>query len=107
MNHLRQILSRFGQDKALVAAEDAFYFRELTLCLTVASGKRPPLTALPPLLSRLATEPSSARNKLARAAFFVLLSALPNKKARALLAYRMQVGHRSTLGFVRELVAWG
>jgi glycosyltransferase involved in cell wall biosynthesis len=104
MEHLRSIMLRLGLDQKLVAPRNAFYFRDRQLCLDVASGRRPRLTALPGLLSKLAYEPYSPKNKVAMALFFFLCFVMPNERARALLAYRLKTGSRSALGLAREIV---
>jgi hypothetical protein len=38
------------------------------------------------------------------AGFYFLASVLPNEKGKALLAYRLKTGHRSVLGFAKELL---
>nr|WP_244549236.1 glycosyltransferase [Bradyrhizobium canariense] len=106
MEHLRRIVDRLGFDQELVDSRDAFYFRERKLCLDIMSGQRPRLTALPRLLVKLADEPFSAKNKFAMGLFFFLSSVLPNDRAKALLAYRLKTGHRSMLGFAKEIVGW-
>jgi glycosyltransferase involved in cell wall biosynthesis len=104
MEHLRAILRRLRPDLETVEPRDTFYYREHQLFLDIASGHRPRLIALPGLLVKLAGEPSSAKNRLALAAFFCLVSILPNKVRNTLLAYRLKTGHRSILGFAKEVV---
>jgi glycosyltransferase involved in cell wall biosynthesis len=104
MEHLRAIIRRLNPDLELVDSRKAFYFREHKFCLDIASGQRPPLTALPGLLFTLMGEPFSIKNKLAMAVFFSLASVLPNDRAKALLAYRLKTGHRSALGFAKEII---
>jgi glycosyltransferase involved in cell wall biosynthesis len=106
MEHLRAIVRRLRLEQELVDSRDAFYFRERKLCLDIMSGRRPRLTGLPGLLSKLADEPYPAKNKLAMALFFLLSSVLPNDKAKVLLAYRLKTKHRSMLGFARDIVGW-
>jgi len=106
MEHLRAIIRRLQPDQELVNPREAFYFRERMFCLEIASGQRPRLTALPELLSNLVGEPFSAKNKAAMAAFFILASVLPNDRGKALLAYRLKSGHRSALGFAKEIIGW-
>jgi hypothetical protein len=62
------------------------------------------LRALPGLLPKLAGQSFSAKNKVAMAAFFLLGSLTPNRKGMGLLAYRLKTGHRSALGFVKEMI---
>jgi glycosyltransferase involved in cell wall biosynthesis len=106
MEHLRAIIRRLNPDLELVDPREAFYFREHKFCLDIASGQRPRLTALPGLLFKLVGEPFSAKNKVAMAAFFFLASVLPNDRGKALLAYRLKTGHRSALGFAKEIIGW-
>ncbi len=107
MEHLRLIVERLGLEQQLINPHDAFYCRERQLCLDVISGRRPRLSALPGLLSKLALEPFSAKNKLAMALFFFLSSVLPNGRARMLLAYRLKTGQRSALGLAKTIFGSG
>jgi|SRR5450755_4173681 hypothetical protein len=106
MQHLGAIIRRLAPGQELVDPRRTFYFREHKFCLDIASGQRPQLTALPGLLSELGGGPFSAKNKIAMAVFFSLGTVLPNHGGRALLAYRLKTGHRSILGFAKELVGW-
>lgn len=101
--HLRAIIKDLKPDRKLVDPSETFYFREHRFYLDIASGRRASWKAVPGLISRLMAEPFSAKNKIALAAFFCLASALPNNGAKALLAYRLKTGHRSAIGFVKEL----
>lgn len=103
MEHLRVIIRRLPLDARLVDARKTFYFLERTFWLDIASGKRPPMMALPRRIFTLAGQPFSLKNKIAIAAFFVLGSVLPCDKSKALLAYRLRSGHRSAFGFAREI----
>lgn len=107
MEHLRLIAQRLGLVQQLVEPHDAFYCRERQLCLDIVSGRRPRLGALPGLLSKLALEPFSAKNKFAMALFFFLSSLLPNERAKMLLAYRLKAGPRSALGFAKAIFGSG
>jgi glycosyltransferase involved in cell wall biosynthesis len=104
MEHLRAIVGRLKPDQELVDPHKAFYFRDRKFCLDIASGQRPRLTALPGLLSKLVGQPFSAKNKVGMAVFFLLASLLPNDRGKALLAYRLKTGHRSALGFAKEII---
>lgn len=88
----------------LVDPSDTYYFLERKLCLDVVFGRRPRLSALPKLLAELLREPLSVRDKCAMTAFFLLVSLLPNKGVKALLAYRSRSGRRSALGLARQLI---
>jgi glycosyltransferase involved in cell wall biosynthesis len=107
MEHLRLIIERLGLKETPVNPRDAFYFRERQLCLDIVSGRRPRLTALPGLLSKLVLEPLSTKQKFAMALFFFLSSVLPNERARILLAYRLRTGQRSALGFAKAIFGPG
>jgi glycosyltransferase involved in cell wall biosynthesis len=106
MRHLGEIVRRVKPGNKLVDPRKTFYYREHKLFFDVASGQRPQLTALPGLLSKLAGETLSAKSKLALALFFCLASVLPNARSKALLAYRLKTGHRTALGFVKEVFGW-
>src|ERR1700761_4661509 len=107
MEHLCLIIDRLGLEEKPVNPRDAFYCRERQLCLDILSGRRPRLTTLPGLLSKLALEPYPAKRKFAMALFFLLSSVLPNKRAKTLLAYRLKAGHRSALGFAKAFFGPG
>lgn len=106
MEHLREILLRLTPAQELVDPQETFYFREHKFYLEIASGQRPRLTALVGLFSKLVGEPLSLKDTAAMAAFFFLASVLPNDGAKTLLAYRLKTGHRSILGFAREIIGW-
>lgn len=105
MEHLKAVLRRLGRDEDLFDPRDVFVTRERAFCLAVASGRRPPASSLPPLVARLAREAMPTKSKLGMAAFFVMASLLPKRRAKALLNYRFRVGDRSARGFLRTLVA--
>lgn len=100
LEHLRTILARLNPGQRLVSAQDTFYFRERSFCLSLARGRRPPLARLPALLVQLVVQDYSPRNKLAMATFFILGACLPRKRGQALLAYRFMVGRRSIEGLL-------
>jgi glycosyltransferase involved in cell wall biosynthesis len=106
MEHLRTIIRRLKPDQELFDPRDIFYFRERKFYLEIASGQRPRLTALPGLISKLLAEPIPVKNKAAMSAFFVLASVLPNDRGKALVGYRLKIGHRTTLGFAKEIIGW-
>jgi len=106
MKHLREIVDRLKPDAKLVSAEEAFYFRERALYIDLVSGRRPGWKMLRPLLSSLMREPFATRHKFVMTGFFLLLSLLPSDKGRALLAYRLDTGRRSFLGFIQALIGF-
>jgi glycosyltransferase involved in cell wall biosynthesis len=103
MNHLHTVANQHGLGQVPVAANKAYYFRERKLYLDIASGHRPSLAGLPGLLQALFYEPFTQKNRIAMAAFFLIAFALPNHRAKALLAYRLQLGPRSAVGFVKRI----
>jgi glycosyltransferase involved in cell wall biosynthesis len=104
MEHLRAVVHRLKPGSELVDPRKTFYFREHKLFLDIVSGQGPQLAALPGLLSKLAGEELSAKNKITLGLFFGLASMLPNERSRALLAYRLKAGNRSILAFAKELI---
>ncbi|PVE21799.1 glycosyl transferase [Microvirga sp. KLBC 81] len=106
MDHLRQIILRCNDKLQLIPSQEAYYFRERSFCLAVAFGRRPSISNLVWLLYKLTSTQYPPKSKIAMAIFFVLALLLPTDRARALLAYRFKVGHRSTIGFLKEIVAW-
>jgi glycosyltransferase involved in cell wall biosynthesis len=103
MNHLSAIVQRLHPDRKLVDAHDTFFFRDRTLYLEIASGRQPRLTALPALLAKLFDVPVSTKSKIALAAFYFLVSILPNERSSKLLSYRLKTGERSAWGFAKAL----
>jgi glycosyltransferase involved in cell wall biosynthesis len=106
MRHLQTIIRRREPNAEIFDPRNTFYFRELSLCLDVASGRRPRLTASLGLIRRLLAEPFSNKNKFAMTIFYMLATVLPNNRAKALLAFRFKVGPRTALGFAREIFGW-
>jgi glycosyltransferase involved in cell wall biosynthesis len=104
MEHLRAVVQRLKPGSELVDPRKTFYFREHKLFLDIVSGQGPQLKALPGLLSRLASEELSTKNKITLGLFFSLASMLPNERSKALLAYRLKAGNRSILDFAREII---
>ena len=104
-DHLRHVLRRYRAGDELVAARETFYFRERCLHFKVASGERPMLKDLPALLRGLAREGLPGRRMIMMAIFLFLATALPNRGARAALAYRLKAGQRSTIGFVKQMIS--
>lgn len=104
VEHLHMILRRLAPDQELVDPRDTFYVREHSFHLEIASGRRPRLTALPGLLSKLLAEPFSVKNKLAIAVYFLLGSVLPNDRGKALLDYRLKTGDRTAFGLAKEII---
>jgi hypothetical protein len=107
MEHLHRIVDRLGLEQRPVNPRDTFYYRERQLCLDILSGRRPQLTTLPGLLSKLALEPFSTKEKFAMALFFFLSTVLPDKRAKTMLAYRLKAGHRSALGLAKAIFGPG
>ena len=104
MNHLRLTIRRLGRNAkssgALKPAEQMFFYQERSFYLNIARGQRPSLKHLASLLMRLFAEFYPFRTKMALAGFYVAAVLLPSARAKALLAYRLQAGRRSALGFL-------
>ena len=103
MAHLGTVLARLRPDQQFVDPRKTFYFLEQSFHLQIASGQRPSLGALPPLLSKLSSEPVSTKNKIAMGVFFVLATVLSNERSKALLAYRLKTGERTASGFAKTI----
>lgn len=103
MKHLGTIVRRIDPSQTLGEPRKSYYFLDRSFCLDVASGRRPPLIALPRLASALVGEPISIKNKIAMASFFFLASVVPNERRKALLAYRLKAGDRTIRGYAREI----
>jgi glycosyltransferase involved in cell wall biosynthesis len=104
MDHLRLVIRRIDPRLHLVDPRRTFFFQDRSLYLDIAVGRRPSLAALSRLLSNLMGAPLSAKNKVAMAAFFLLLSVLPNDRGKNLLAYRLKPGHRSAMGLFKQIL---
>ncbi|POF31078.1 glycosyltransferase family 2 protein [Roseibium marinum] len=100
MDHLRTIIRPVAGSENLVDAEKTFYHQERSFFLSIATGQKPRVSALAKLLVKLVTQDFSLRNKAGMALFFTLTSVLPIARAQALLAYRLNVGQRSPMGFL-------
>jgi glycosyltransferase involved in cell wall biosynthesis len=103
MEHLDAIIRRLGRGQALGDPHEAYHYYDRTFCLNIASGKRPPLSALPGLMLKLIREPYSRKNKVALAIFFFFATVLPIERGKALLAYRFKAGNRTLSGFARVI----
>lgn len=101
MNHLQRILERCGRGGELVQPENTYFFLERSFCCTIASGARPSIKSLFRLMRKLCREEFNGKTKAALAVFFAMATALPNKQARAGVAYRLTVGKRSLGGMLQ------
>jgi len=106
MEHLRAIIRRLRPDQPLFDPRAIFYFRERSFYLEIERGRRPRLIALLELIAALLPEPIAIKNKTAMLTFFILAAALPPRRGKALLAYRLKTGDRTLLGFGRAIVGW-
>ncbi|MFT4182495.1 MAG: glycosyltransferase family 2 protein [Rhizobium sp.] len=105
MDHLRDILRRFGRAEQLVRPEGTYFYLERSFYLAIAEGRRPSFRHLLRLLWRLWGETYPAKSKLTITAFSLLTMVLPNRQARRGLAYRLNTGKRSsTLGLLQALL---
>ena len=104
LDHLRRVLERIGSPHRLPRGEDTFYHRERSLYAKVAEGKRPSIGDVVNMQRALATQPMSAKRKVAITALAWLFTVLPSHRAKAVLAYRLNPGERSTKGLVKRLL---
>jgi len=104
MNHLRRVLEKYGHEADLVAPKKAYFYRERRLYLAIASDERRSAIEVAVLLFGMWGDYQPVRDKVTMTFFFVMISLLPNERARRGLAYRLQAGTRSTLGFVRAIL---
>lgn len=104
MDHLRMILDRFGQSRDLVKPQDTFFYTERSFYLYIASGRRQGCVNMPLLIARLWGEYYHITVKIAMSLFFLLVSLLPDSRAKSLLTYRFRVGRRSALGFLKTII---
>jgi glycosyltransferase involved in cell wall biosynthesis len=105
MEHLRKILKSLNLDQQLVNPYDTLYFREHWFNLEIASGRRPPLDSLPPLLSKIIGDPMSTKNKIAMTAYFLIAAVIPNEVGKVLLTYRLKTGRRTAIGFAKQMTS--
>jgi glycosyltransferase involved in cell wall biosynthesis len=103
IEHLRQVLVRFGKSADLVAAEKTFYYLERSLYVAIAEGRRVPLATLLHLIKRVWAGDGSVRTRSALSGFLLLSGLLPNRRALRGLAYRLSPGERSVAGLFRAL----
>jgi len=101
MDHLRRIIPPAAWNGNLVDAKQTYYHQERSFFLSIASGRKPQGSALAKLLMKLTTQDFSLKNKAGMAVFFTLASVLSIDRAQALLAYRLNVGNRSPMGFLQ------
>ena len=101
MEHLRKIIPTAAWNGTLVEAERTYYHQERSFFLSIASGHRPRGGDVMRLLMKLMEQDFSIKNKAGMAVFFTLASILPMDRAQNLLAYRLNVGSRSPIGFLQ------
>lgn len=101
MEHLRKIIPTAAWNGTLVETEETYYHQERSFFLSIALGSRPKFRSVTRLLMKLMEQDLSLSNKAGMAAFFTLASILPRERAQDLLAYRLNVGNRSPMGFLQ------
>lgn len=105
--HVRRALLARGIPFDLPRPEDTFFHRERSLYATVAEGGRPSPRQVARMQAALLRQPMSAKRKAAVAALAAATMLLPADRAKAMLAYRLNPGHRSVRGLLSELVRPG
>ncbi|WFS03315.1 glycosyltransferase family 2 protein [Rhizobium tumorigenes] len=102
--HLSQVLGRLNYPRQLVRPEDTYFYHERSFYYAVATGRRPAFFELAKLLYSLINADFGWKPKSGLAAFFILTTVLPNKRAREGLAYRLEAGKRSLLGLLLSIL---
>lgn len=104
MRHLRQILQRFEVAQDLVPTEEAYFYLERSFYLAVAEGHDVSVSTAFRLLKKLWAGDNPLRTKCALGGFLMLTALLPNRRAQRSLSYRLDVGDRSMIGFLRAIL---
>ncbi|UZF91756.1 glycosyltransferase family 2 protein [Bosea sp. NBC_00550] len=104
MEHLRQVVARSDVTVPLVQAQEAYFHRERSFYLALATGNRLDRGQFPALIGSLWREYYPAKIKAVMTLFFALAAVLPPSLAVRLLGYRLQPGRRSPLGFLKALM---
>ncbi|MDX7952791.1 glycosyltransferase family 2 protein [Lichenihabitans sp. Uapishka_5] len=102
--HLRRILAARNEGGALVEGASAFFPRERRLYQTVLEGRAPRLRHVLALQRLLVGMARPLPHKLSMSVLFWLVLVLPRPRRDALLAYRLQPGHRSAWGGLRQVL---
>ena len=103
--HLRRILIQIRPELIIVETESTTYFNMLSFYACICRGSRCTLRQLVRLCRALLIEPRQRKWKAINILFFVFLFLAPLAYAQALLAFRLSVGHRSVLQFLRNVKA--
>ena len=104
LDHLRHILDGRGLRHSVPRAEATFFYRERSMYMAIAEGRRPSSSQVIGMLSALMRQPMSTKRKGALAAFAMVGLALPPGRAVPLVAYRLSPTKRSAFGLVCKLV---
>ncbi len=105
--HLRKIIKNIRTDYKLVEAEATYYYNVNLFYASIFSGSRCSIRNLMRLFRALLREPRRRKWKATNMLFFLLVFLAPLGRAQALLAFRLSIGHRSVLQFLRAVVADG
>ncbi|OWW00147.1 glycosyl transferase [Rhizobium sp. R72] len=103
MNHLRRILEPLAQAQYLAPAEDTHFYLERSFYLAVAEGLPVPVRTLARLLRRVWESQAPVKRRAALIAFLILTAALPNRRAKQGLSYRLNTNRHSMTGLLRAL----
>jgi glycosyltransferase involved in cell wall biosynthesis len=102
-NHLSRILRRSGQGSNLVLPEQAYFYLERSFYLAISEGRRAGVAHVASLVKKLWSGSSSVKTKLDLTVFFTLTTMLSTKRARSSVAYRLDAGRRTVIGYLRAV----
>ena len=105
LSHLRRILEVRGLEQRPPRPQDTFYYRERSLYLSIAEGRRPSASEVRGALQSLRRQPMSSQRKIALAALSLAGLMCPPKLVARLLAYRLKPSNRSAFGVIRMLAS--
>ncbi|WP_262331848.1 glycosyltransferase family 2 protein [Bosea sp. BH3] len=104
MEHLRVIAARYGRADEISQPQDTYFHLERSFYFAIATGQRPPFGMFRRLMARHWREQPPSRTKLAMAGFFLLAMALPTRRAKQGLAYRLNAGERTPSGLFKAVM---
>ncbi len=105
MEHLRRIVARSDMAAPLVRPQEAYFHRERSFYLALATGECLDRGQFRALIGSLWREYYPAKIKLVMTLFFGLAAILPPRFAVRLLGHRLRPGGRSPLGFLKALMS--
>ena len=103
LGHVRRALLAKGIPFDIPCPKTTFFYRERELYLDIAENRRPSVTQIVGLQFALLRQPMSIKRKIALSLFTMASVLFSNSKMKAMLLYRMNIGHRSVAGLLKQL----